>query len=206
MIEGLENDRYDIIGSGVWANSSRGKQANFTIPIYFNGVGVYVRADDERFEEGLKSLRAMDESILKVSTIDGEMSALIANTDLPRAKQIGLPQMSEGTQLLLEVATGKADLTFVQPFTANEYLKANPRSVKNIASNRPIRIFPTVFMVKRGEDELCSMLDTAINNLIYSGFVDRVINKYAPNDESFYRIAYPYRLLDKNNRLNGINK
>ncbi|MBD3351649.1 MAG: transporter substrate-binding domain-containing protein [Candidatus Lokiarchaeota archaeon] len=197
MIEGLKNNRYDIIGSGVWANAARARGADFTIPIYYNGVGVYVRANDNRFSEGLKSLHNMDPKNLKIAIIDGEMADLIARTDFPDAELVSLPQLSEGTQLLLEVASGKADLTFVQPFTANEYLAANPGSVKNIDPGRPIRIFPTVFMIKEGEYELKRMLDIAIEELINSGFVDRTIEKYAPKDLSFYRVDYPYRSAER---------
>ena len=50
MIEGLRADRYDLIGSQVWANSSRAKQADFTVPLFYSGIGIYVRADDSRFD------------------------------------------------------------------------------------------------------------------------------------------------------------
>lgn len=197
MIEGLQNNRYDIIGSGVWANAARAKQADFVVPLYYNAVGVYVRANDDRFKKGMADFYSMNQKDLKISTIDGEMSALIAQTDFPDAKTVGLPQLSEGTQLLLEVATRKADVTFVQPFTADQYLAANPGSIRNIAKDKPIRVFPACFMIKDGEYEFRRMLDVTVDELINSGFVDRAINKYAPNDESLTRIAYPYRTGEK---------
>jgi len=189
MIAGLQSERYDMIGSAVWANASRAKGADFSIALYYNGVGIYARANDDRFPNGLASLRAMDESKLKISVIDGEMSDLIAQTDFPKAQRVGLPQLSEGSQLLLEVATGKADITFVQPFTANEYLQANPGSVKNISPDRPIRVFPVVYMVKDGEYEFRMMLDVALEELVNFGFVNRMIEKYAPDDPGLYRVA-----------------
>lgn len=192
MIEGLKNERYDIIGSGVWSNSSRARGADFTIPIYYNAINAYVRHDENRFEGGLSDLYKYDQDKIKISTIDGEMSDLIANIDFPNAKKVSLPQLSEGTQLLLEVATGKSDVTFVQPYTAEEYMKKNPNKIKELKGEDPVRVFPTVFMLKDNEYAFKSMLNEAIIELINSGFVDRVIAKYVGDDASFIYVKRGY--------------
>ena len=48
-------------------------------------------------------------------------------------------------------------------------------------------------MVKKGEVEFKSMLDTAIEELLNSGFVDEIIRKYVPEPGAFYPVARPYR-------------
>ena len=43
MIQGLSDRRYDVVGSGVWVNGARSRNADFTNPIYFDAVLPYVR-------------------------------------------------------------------------------------------------------------------------------------------------------------------
>jgi len=48
-------------------------------------------------------------------------------------------------------------------------------------------------MVGKGEDRLRSTLNTAIQELVNNGFVDRVIDKYEKYPNSFQRVAIPYK-------------
>jgi hypothetical protein len=38
------------------------------------------------------------------------------------------------------------------------------------------------------------MLDVAIEDLLNSGYVDKVLDKYEPYPGTFYRVARPYRI------------
>ena len=51
QIEGLQNDRYDIIGSAVWANPERAKLATLSNPLYYSPFYIYARKDDAKFNE-----------------------------------------------------------------------------------------------------------------------------------------------------------
>ena len=53
MIEGLDTNRYDVVGSGIWINASRGRGADFTIPLLYDAVCAYVRDDDRRFDDNV---------------------------------------------------------------------------------------------------------------------------------------------------------
>lgn len=191
MIEGLKTDRYEIVGSPVWANASRARQADFTTPLYYSGIGVYVRSDDGRGVDGLGWINSAD---VTVATIDGEMSQIIADQDFPRASLNSLPQLTDNAQLLLNVKEGKADVTFVEPYIANLFLKSHPGSLKNLVPGRPIRIFPNTVMVDKGEDALRRMLDTALAEQVNSGLVDGLLETYDPTGGSFYKVAHPYRV------------
>ena len=192
QIEGLQTNRYDIIGSPVWANPTRGKLTTMSIPVYYSGIGIYVRKDDDRFTKDRSKINSPD---IKISTIDGETGDLIARTDFPSAKRVSLPQLTDISQLFLEVSTKKADVLFAEPYYAYEFLKSNPNTVKNIAAKQPIRTLGNCYMFKRGEFDFKQMLDVAIEDLLNSGFVDRVIDKYEPVPNTFYRVARPYRLI-----------
>jgi ABC-type amino acid transport substrate-binding protein len=93
---------------------------------------------------------------------------------------------------MLEVGTKKADLTFEEPYFGYAYLKKNPNTVKNIAVERPIRIFGNTVMFRRGQFKFKTMLNTAIEELVNSGNVDGLLENYEPQPGLFYRSALPF--------------
>ena len=193
QIEGLAADRYDIVGSPVWANPTRGKLTTMSKPVYYSGVGAYVRKDDSRFDASITAINSPD---VRIVTIDGETGDLIARTQFPKAKRISLPQLTDISRLFLEVSTRKADVLFAEPFYGYKFLETNPGSVKNVAADQPIRVLGNCYMFKKSEPQLKHMLDVAIEDLQNSGFVDRVIKDYEPFPNTFYRVAQPIRIVE----------
>lgn len=191
QIEGLESDRYDIIGSPVWANPTRGKLTTLSRPVYYSGIGVYVRQSEKRFST---SLAAINDPKVRIATIDGETGDLIARTQFPKAQRVSLPQNADISQLFLEVSGNKADVLFAEPYYAYKFLESNPNSIKNIAADHPIRLLGNVYMVKKNEQQLKQALDVAIEDLLNSGYVDGLLDKYEPFKNTFYRVALPYRI------------
>lgn len=190
-IAGLEANRYDIVGSPVWANPTRGKLTTLSKPVYYSGIGIYVRSDDDRFDSDFSKINSKD---VKIVTVDGETADLIARTDYPNAERVTLPQLTDISRMFLDVTTKKADVLFAEPYYAYKFLKDNPGSIKNIAADKPIRLLGNCYMFRKGESQLEEMLDTAIEDLQNSGFVDKVIEKYEPAPNTFYRVANPYQV------------
>lgn len=193
QIEGLNADRYDIVGSPVWANPTRGKLTTMSRPVYYSGIGIYVRADDDRFGDDWTTINSPD---VRIATIDGETGDLIARTQFPKAKRVSLPQLTDISQLFLEVTNNKADILFAEPYYGYEYLKNNPDTVKNIAAEKPIRVLGNCYMFKKNEPQMEEMMDTAIEDLQNSGFVDEVLRMYEPAPNTFYRVAEPIRIVE----------
>lgn len=189
MIEGLQTNRYDIIVTPVWATSDRARVIDFSKPLFFSPVFAYVKAGDKRFSAGnLKSLNSPQYSI---ASIDGATAEIIAQEDFPNVKRVSLPQLSDFSQLLLTVSSGKADMTFTEPADAAAFMKSNPGSIERIGA--PVRVFPNCWIFKRGQMEFRNMINTALDQLINSGAVDRIISKYEPSPNILYRIALPYK-------------
>ena len=202
LIEGLDQDKYDIVGSPVWANYVRGKLTTLSRPVYYSGIGIYVRKDDKRFPDdwakwgtGTVSERngLINKPGVRISTIDGETGDLIARTQFPQAQRVALPQNAEIPQLFLEVANNKADVLFAEPYFAYGYLKNNPGKVRNIAEDRPVRVLGNDFMMKKDEWQLKQMIDVAIEDLQNSGAIEGTLEKYESAPGQFYRVALPYR-------------
>jgi polar amino acid transport system substrate-binding protein len=190
QIEGLNTDRYDLIGSPVWANPKRGKLTTLSIPVFYSGIGVYVRVNENRFSSDLSKINSKD---VKVGTIDGETSDLIADNDFPNATKQSSPENTDISQKFLDLGKGSCDIVFAEPYYAYQYDKNNPGKLKNIVADKPVRLFGNVYMMKAGEWQLKQMLDVAIQDLINSGYVDKAIAKYEPAPNLFYRVALPYK-------------
>jgi ABC-type amino acid transport substrate-binding protein len=192
MIQGLNSHRYDIVGSGVWINADRGKDADFTIPVYYDGVCAYTRKDDTRFDKDISILNA---PTYKISTMDGELGAAIATQDFPQAQTVGLPQNSDFSQLMFNVVNNKADIVFVAVAPARAYLAKNPGTLREVP-NRRLRVFAISIILPKGEYELKQSLDYALSEMLLSGDVETILVKYekAFNNPpgSFIRTALPY--------------
>jgi len=192
QIEGLQTDRYDIVGSPVWANPTRARLTTLSRPVYYSGIGIYVRKGDRRF---VGKTAAINDPKLRIATIDGETADLIARTQFPLAQRVSLPQLSDISETFLQVSTGKADVAFAEPFFGSAFLKANPGVITNIAETTPIKTLGNCYMMKPGEPQLKQALDVAIEDLQNSGFIDQLLDKYEPSPNTFYRVAQPYRVV-----------
>ncbi len=190
MIEGLQANRYDIVASPVWTNANRARQADFSKPVYFSPIFAYVKHGDKRFTA--QSLSGLDSPQYSIATIDGETAEIIAREDFPKARRVSLPQLSDVAQMLLSVSSKKADVAFAEPAVASGFEKNNPGAIQRVG-DKPVRVFPNCWMFRRDQFEFKQMLDTALDQIINSGAVDKIIAKYEPAPHTLYRVALPYQ-------------
>jgi len=190
MIEGLKTNRYDIMGSPIWANATRARAADFSRPLYYSAVNAYTKTGDKRLNNSLQDLNSPK---YKVATMDGEMAEMITAADFPKARRFSLPQMADVSELLLSVSSGKADATFAEPNMVFYFNKHNPNAVQNITPQQPVRVFPNVFMFNAGEEKFKAMLNTTLDEISNSGELDRIISKYEPYPKDYLRVASPYQ-------------
>lgn len=194
MIEGLRSNRYDIVPTGVWPNANRARYADFSIPLFYSGIGVYVRSDDSRFSN--MNLKALDSDRVTISTVDGTVQDLMARKNFPKARILSHPDTTEASQILLDVTHKKADVTFVEPGLVGLFLKNNPGTLKCITERRPIGVVGNTMMFKIGEPSFKSMLNAALAELIQTGYINHLLDKYEPIQGAYYRVAPPYDTQD----------
>ncbi len=191
MLEGLQTNRYDIVATAVWTNVSRAKVAAFSKALFYTPLYACVKTGDHRFDSNLDKVNSAN---IKIATIDGGIGQIVAEEDFPKAHVLSMPQMTDLSQNLLNVANNKADITFADPFTLFRYGKNNPHTIDNVSTTRPLRVFPDCWMFKRGEFEFKAMLDTVLDEMINSGAMEKIINKYEQMPGEVYRVALPYKL------------
>ena len=125
--------------------------------------------------------------------MDGEMSSEVQRADFAKAKVLSIPQIAGGTDLLLNVTTGKGDLTFTDAVNGSQFIKANPGKVQAVKFDTPLRLMPNTIAVAGGEERLQNFLNTGIEELENSGVVDRILKRYdASYPGALIRVAKPY--------------
>jgi ABC-type amino acid transport substrate-binding protein len=182
MTDTLDSGRADIVVSGIWPSSSRALRADFSRVVYYSPVYAYVRSDDARFDN---KLAAVNNSSIRIATIDGELSSIVAHTDYPGAATVSLPQQADVPQLLLQLTSRKADITFVEPAIAEQFLAKNPGTIRRVTGVEPVRLFPNTFLFRKGDTGLRDAVNVAIVELTNSRRLAAVIKPYDPDGSHF---------------------
>ena len=188
MIDLLNSGKVDVVVSGIWPSSARALKADFSKVVYYSPVYAYARSGNTRFDGGLTKANA---AAVKVAAIDGELSSIVAKSDYPQAAVVSLPQQTDVSQLLLQISSGKADITFVEAAIADEFLAKNPGAVRRVANVDPVRLFPNTFLFAKGQTGLRDAINIAIIELQNSGEVARIVKKYDANGTHFILPATP---------------
>ncbi len=190
MFEGFKSGKYDALCSGLYETPSRSKAALFSDPFDYGATYALVRADDTRFDE---SINAIDDPNVRIAQIDGEMGQLIADESFSKAGRFSLPHLSDISQELESVATGKADVVFLQIAPARGFMEHNPGKLK-VLVKAPARAFPAPLLaVAQGEYGLKYLIDATLRSVQENGFVERVLRKYDPALDSYLLVASPYQ-------------
>ncbi len=192
MLEELSLGRVDAICHGDFPKEATVARAEFTDPFHYLGFAAYSRADDMRFDGSLKSL---NEPNVRVAVLDGEVSNVIAKTQLPQAQRVSVPQNASISEMILQVTTKKADIAIVPVPVAKLFLKYNPDSIRSAYGEKPIRVYPISLVVSHGETNLLNLLNKAVREVTLNGEADAALHRYFSPDDMFYPVASPYAQL-----------
>lgn len=189
MPEALRTGRIDVFCGGAWTNAVRGKYTDATIPITYQTINAYTRANDTALDGDASQINNPN---ITIATIDGESSATIAAIDFPKAKTLPLPKNAGVGQALLNVADGKADVAFVDAETAQQFMANNPGKIRLIKGDFPVRVYGVPLWVGKGEQNLINSLDNVTRELLYTGAIERILKKYETVPGSFIRAKMPF--------------
>lgn len=175
FIEGLNTNRYDAFCQTVWPDPGRFKNATITLPVHYHQVYVVVRSDDARFDKGYETL---NDPSYTTAAIDADITQSIALSDFPKAKIDALPQNADAAQIFMEVASGKADATFVDYGFFKSFDAKNSGKLKT--AGQVLHVYGSVFSVKQGEADLKNLLDSAIIALTNKGVLADILKRVDP--------------------------
>lgn len=171
----LEDHKADMMCATLWASSNRAWELDFSNPTHYTPLYAMVRADDARFDGDIEKI---NDPKVTVVFIDGDSPQAVANARFPRAKQLALPNASDGTQNLLSVLTHKADVTFVDQYLLAEFEKAHPGKIRAAVDVNAVQVFGETFAVAKGETKLRDLLNVVIFELQNNGSMDNILKKY----------------------------
>ena len=177
-LEGLNTNRYDVLGTQMWPNEAREKVAEFSLAPMDSVLYPYVRADDSRFDNDLSKLNTPD---VRVSAVDGELAVFIAAEDYPEAELKALPQLASYAEMFLNIVQNKADVSFTEPASANDFLENNPGTLKQLEVE-PVRSFGNSFAFAKN-DPLLPEWNQAINELVADGTILEILEKNNVQDD-----------------------
>lgn len=181
IVDGLNNNRFDLFGSAVWPTPERLAQADFSNSLYKSNVFAWVRPDFNKTNDGIKS-----DQTIRVAVKENDISDSIATSDFPNNRQVKVPQLSDTMELLQFVADDRADFTFVEPYTASQFKERS--QIKLIQSSaEPVRIYDNSFMTKKGEKKFVDLINKELAILEESGAIKKLIKKYTGSDDTYVR-------------------
>ncbi len=105
FIEGLRTKRYDMLCSGGWNSANEGALIGYSRPLYYSGIGVWVRSDDNRFDNDLSLINNPD---IKISSSDGSLVSIIAQNDFPDASILSMPNLTPTPEIIHNIVTKKS--------------------------------------------------------------------------------------------------
>jgi polar amino acid transport system substrate-binding protein len=191
MLEDVNSGKFDMIGSPVWQSAARGTQVDFSRPLMYSVIAIFARPNDHRFDNSYDAINSPD---VTISIIDGELAQSIAKEKFPKAKVLSLPQTADVSQNYLNVASGKADVVIEEIPTANDYLRNNPGSIRNVQPSNPLTINGNTMLIPQNQMAFKEMLNTALGEELNSGYIDTLIKKYETSKNSFYPPAKAFAL------------
>lgn len=190
-VEAMRSGRVDAICTSYWQNPVEGKYVGFTVPTFYSAVGAYVKADNKTIKANLSNV---NDPAIKISASDGAISFFTAQQDFPKAMVISHPNMTDETQMLMDVDSGKADITFCETYLGEKFIKANPGSLKNLVPDHPVRLFGNTFAVPMDDYKFKSMLDSALIPMIQGGRIEKILVQYEEFPGGMYRVAKPFEM------------
>ncbi len=181
IVDGLNNNRFDLFGSAVWPTPERLAQADFSNSLYKSNVFAWVRSDFNKINDEMKS-----DMTIRVSVKENDISDSIATADFPSNRQVKVPQLSDTMELLQFVADDRADFTFVEPYIASQFNEKSSIQLTQ-SSTEPIRTYDNSFMIKKSEQKLVDLINNELAILESNGTIEKLIKKYTGTDDTYMR-------------------
>jgi tRNA-dependent cyclodipeptide synthase len=181
IVDGLNNNRFDLFGSAVWPTPERLAQADFSNSLYKSNVFAWMRPDFNKTNDDIKS-----DLTIRVAVKENDISDSIATADFSNNRQVKVPQLSDTMELLQFVADDRADFTFVEPYIAEQFNKESDSKLIQ-SSVESIRVYDNSFMIKKGEQKFIDLINRELAILEESGIIEKLIKKYTGSDDTYVR-------------------
>ncbi len=177
VIDGLDNNRFDLFGSTIWPTPQRREKASFSQSLYESKVYPCM-LPNFNYEEMKNSPE------LRIVVKENDISHSIALADFPNARLVFVPQLSDPQELLQFVVDSKGDITFTESYLTHVFIKAKSVTLLQ-ATQAPIRVYENTFIFKKDDFSLKNLFDQEIAEMIKNKEVGELIRKYTGREDTF---------------------
>ncbi len=188
ILQGMSTGRYDMTCFPLYALGTRARTSFFSSPLFYTPVYVVVREGDKRFDNNLMLLNDKD---IKVATLEGEATAILTQQRLPKAQIHAVPQIQGYGFVLKDVAIGKADATFSDQTSVNDFNKTNKEKLRLIKT-KPFAVNAVAFPLPQ-DPKFKELINTAILDIINDGWFENLLEtKYPDYKNQNLMLSKPY--------------
>ena len=168
LLSELNNDKIDIVISGMAPDEERRKSADFSKTYYQSKQGIIVRAEDK---EKIKSLADLKEK--RVGVQPGTVQEKIAKEQMKDAEIVTLGKISE---LVMELKSEKLDALVVELPVANYYTKNNnDLTLSEVKVKEESEGF--AIAAKKGNLDLLKLIDKSLDRMMTDGSIDKFVRE-----------------------------
>ena len=178
----LNAGRIDVFCSPAWRSGGRARMVDFVRPVTVQPSIVIVKAGDTRFDN---NLAALDKPGVTFVHIEGGAEAQLAKIYFPDARMTDLQQISQPSEVFLNITTGKADATVSNLSTYADFAEEHQDKVRKVQGIPPLQLASESITVARGEYKLRRMLEIGTDELLRIGAIDKIIQKYGREKQIF---------------------
>lgn len=180
FIAGLQSRQIDLSIASTYSKMTRALVVNFSRPLYLLGYKAAVKKGDTRF----KTQEDLNNPNITIGATAGTGDLEWVKKVAPKAK-LSIVKTEEGT--MLQLVAGKVDISVADSFIVDRALETQS-SIEPALGGRIYSKNMVAWAVNKKDLDILFFINTAINQLISSGKLMELANKYnAPwkNDLAF---------------------
>ena len=191
FLEDMKSGKFDMLCNSYWVNAANAKYVLYARPNMYQPAFFVARNDDSRFD---KDETQFNHPATSIAVIESDSQYFMVKNKYPKATIHALPHNFDFSLIISEVATKKSDLTIADAVTIGSYQKSNPGKVKLVQPDHPLQIYPAAFVMPSGETQMKQAIDQALDEMILSGELKKIFEKYNQYPHSFYYPTIQYEI------------
>jgi ABC-type amino acid transport substrate-binding protein len=187
--QGIKSGRYDMVCADVCTDAPRARNTWFSTPFTAMPNFIFVRADDNRFDDWSK----INDPAVKIAVVSNTNIDYRAREFFPKATRFDVTDLGGDVDIVMAVATGKADVSFNLLSSIDKFNKNQERQLK-ILGDKPSHYCYGALLLPQGDTRFKYMIDTAIHEMNSTGQLEKIIGAHFSDDKRYWRVpAYPYQ-------------
>ena len=170
LLIALENGQVDAVIAGMTVTEERAQSVDFSTPYYEATQVMIVKEDSE-------IAKASDMADKKIAVIQGYTGEVCVS-------DMGYEYVSfkKGTDAVMELVNGKADVVVIDSATAGKYVADN-KGLKIVEDADAFAAEEYAIAVKKGNTELLDKINASIEKMLSEGKISDFAAKYAVAEE-----------------------